>query len=295
MESFFEKFAKQKVNFAKEVNTLDLLLRQKDSLHNTVSVHSVLNDCYLKIDNKYRNNTINYEDLIQSSGLYRITDNVKNVQCYDENFSYHILSFDDYRAYSECLYSLLTNSEVKNIITEKRKIYFYYEFLYDNYQAILTNIRDTIEKLNHKIFENPNGFSIIVEKDYAVTQAAEIIGDKYELGEQLYLFHHYSLKGNLNEKSDILCRLYKYYEGIKDTLKANALSSLTYSIGILSNKTDTRHAPAEKEIAVLAGKNEQEMEEIYDTLFSLYLIAIITADYYENKKSVADKYVEEFK
>ncbi|MCL2630399.1 MAG: hypothetical protein FWD49_02600 [Firmicutes bacterium] len=283
MESFFEKFAKREINIAREIATLERLLSK---LCFSNSVLSILNGCYLRIENKFRNNAISHEDFLAGSGLDKIAEVLqKNNQG---------ISVEYYKCYLEYLYGIIINSETKSLIMDFWRRDKDYRGLVDSLNAMLENIENSVERLNHKIVENSNGFHIIVEKDYAVTQATEIVGDKYELGEKMYLFHHHSLKGDLNAKSDILCRLYKYFETIKDLLKTNNHTALVSNIGLLSQKTDTRHAPNAKQATIIGGKTNQEMEEIYNTAFALYLEAIIHSDYLINHKTNVDKWVRDF-
>ncbi|MCL2675453.1 MAG: hypothetical protein FWE84_02525 [Firmicutes bacterium] len=288
MKSFFEKLAAEKVNFTEQVAIIENLLDRSGHYH--ISSRRRIETNYLRFGDKIRNTTANFDALINKTGV------INKINLSDYEFKdagrcgyggNDYLLFEDYKHYCECVFSVISECG-------KFDMHFNdYSDVMEIANAITDNIITVVEKLNHSI-KYIDGIFVIVEDNYEVTQAAEIIGDRYELGEQLYLFHHHSLKMNLNKKSDILCRLYKYFEGIRDLLKENDLSKLANNIGLLSEKTDTRHAPNEKEAKIIDGKTSEEMQEIYDTTFSLYLKAIIHADYITNNKMNVEKWVREF-
>ena len=109
------------------------------------------------------------------------------------------------------------------------------------------------------------------------------------MGEKIYLYNHYSLRGKLNDKADILCRLYKAFEGGKEgVLKANNYISLTSDIGFLSDKLDVRHAPNIQQKILLDGFTSEEQKQWYDDLFNLYLDMLILCDHIEKRKDIKE-------
>ena len=94
------------------------------------------------------------------------------------------------------------------------------------------------------------------------------------------------MKGDLYEKADKLCRLYKYFENISNKLKNNGYTSLVSDIGFIAQKLDVRHAPKGKEITLIKGLKQNEQEKYYDTLFNLILSAIILENCIVNGKDV---------
>ena len=126
-------------------------------------------------------------------------------------------------------------------------------------------------------------------KKWKVSNAAEIIQDTYNLGEKIYLYNHHSLKGQLFEKSDILCRLYKVFESGKESmLKSNQFTTLASDISFLSDKLDVRHAPNKQQKILLAGFTKEEQECWYDDLFNLYLNMIILCEHIEKRKDIKE-------
>lgn len=274
--NFYERLYKTKFNLTIEIFKIEDLF--------SGNLKKFLEANFNLLSSKIRCNEIYIQNLINKTNAKNKLNSYSYLRsCYIENMNVQdIISFDDFKEYCECIMTIFYNflKIAKKYINEN----------FSEMKTITDNIKFVLEKLNHEI-KYINDICYIVEIDYKVTQAAEIIDNEYDLGNQLYKYNHSSLKGDLNSKSDILCRLYKYYEKNEKELPNN--DKFIKKITCLSNKTNTRHAP-NKERYIIDNKTDEEMEELLDTLFNAYLIFIIAVAYHKKYKSKLDKYYQEF-
>ena len=153
---------------------------------------------------------------------------------------------------------------------------------------ILDNVVNVLGPLNYTIHFEDEKQVHVIQKDILVSEAAEIVQDSYELGESIYSFNYRELKGNLNGKSDIICRLYKYIESITSSAKQYGYSTLLEDIKDLSNKLDVRHTTNDKQEEVINSMGKDEYESWLDELFNLSLSLIVLVDYTSKRKDIKE-------
>ena len=254
----------------------DLIVRKYDLNEELLSIKQLFYEnqpteesCYyLAKENfrtwKYRNNFISLDQMMEKTQIdtlfeFAKTNNIKLVDfVYCAEFFVNILSLATFPNGNLC-----ANSE-----------------------TIIDNIHNVLEQINYEIIQVADGYFKIIEKDWKVTEAAESINDKYNLGEKIYLYRHFSMKGKIFDKADILCRLYKVFEQKEKILNANQFSSIASDIGFLADKLDVRHAPDKKQKILIDGFDEGEQEKWYDVLFELFLDMLILCNHIENRPSI---------
>lgn len=263
--SFIEQLISRKFNLSQEVQSIHKLMNECSPYSS--SAYSMIKENFRQW--KHRNNYIDLEQLFESEGLNAIIQESKNNLVNKESFIY----------FSESIINLLRLAYTEGGYSNCK-----------NFSIILQNITNVLNQLNYKIVQiESEDYYKIIEDDWKVSAAAEIISDKYNLGEKIYIYGHYSLKGKLYDKADILCRLYKVFEGkLESKLKANNYSALASDIGFLSDKLDVRHAPDKKQKILLEGFSSEEQEQWYDDLFSLYLDALILCEHIDKRKDVKE-------
>lgn len=261
MINFMEKMLNRKYDLNQEILNIETLLKEQHYGEDTA------NNC---ISNNFKtwefnNNYITFQQLKKDMGIYSIIDKAK----IDKN-----CDLNDYIYYAEY---------ICNIIHLAHEPYY----ICRNVPIIQKHITNVLNQINYEThYLEDKDYTIIIEKDWQVTESAEIIQDKYNLGEQIYLYRHHSMQGKLNEKADILCRLYKHCEDITPILKNYQYTTLVTDITNLSNNLDIRHAPKDKAKKVLNSLTDEELETWYDELFKLCLDAIILADHSEKRKDI---------
>ena len=150
-------------------------------------------------------------------------------------------------------------------------------------KTIEGNILYVLDKTNHS-FLNLNGTDyetpklVIIEKNKAATEAAELIEDE-SAAIELLEYNRFALKGDLLEKKKILSSIAQYIEPL---LKSRKLQKAGYSqlesdAGFLANNFHIRHnnktgAKAQEYIVSLS---DSDLESWYDKAYSVFLSVII--------------------
>lgn len=259
MEHFVDKLLSREYDLAEEILAIEKLFLKTDnyggSIYNTVSREFL----YWRL----RNNYIDFDDFFTSTGLEYIVE-----KCH-ENYG---ISIEEFIYYCEYILNIFLLSSVNQRT--------YVRFIKDN-------IFNTLEKLNY-ISHFDEGRWHIVEKNVLVSESADIVQDNYDLGESIYSFNYHENKGNINKKADILCRLYKYIEGITPQAKQYGYSNLLEDIKDLMNKLNIRHIVTSKQEAVIEGMDKSEYEQWIDELFKMALSLIVLTDYTAKKKDIKE-------
>ena len=263
MKAFIENLLERKYNFNDEILAINRLFTMV-KYYESIKTH-----CSKKfLSWKHRNNFISLSDMCDSLGISDIEKKAKNKL--QQN------TLEDLIVYCEYITNIMN---ISNDFILNRDNYFA--------ESIKQNIRNILNCINYEIryFKSEDYFKIL-EKDWQVTEAAEIVQDDHNLGELIYEYRHHSLKGKLYDKADRLCRLYKYFEGIAGKLKSNQHANLASDIGALCDKLDIRHKPSKSEKIVIDGLTQEELENWYDELFKLFLQAIIISDFIDKRKDI---------
>ena len=260
--SFFEKYIAKELDFSEEIDNIETLLLKPDDDY--YSIYSQIDEDFLLCDKNLRRTAISLEDFKNKTGIQYIINKIKGR---------YIISFDEFIEYIEFVKTLLNEF---NCLTAE------YRFNLKYVKAINENIETILDKINFQIIyikiSGSSYFARCVEKDYKVSQSAELI-DNENLAEKIYMYNHHSLKGNIYEKAIILSRLYMHYEkNLKKEIK-NINSTLDNEITEISNKLKIRHdKPKSKENIVVGNMTNEELEYWYDQVYALYLRDIILVE-----------------
>lgn len=265
MGSFIETLINRKFDLNDEIEAIDALMNERSAY--TSSLLEAIENSFRMW--RHRANFISLKSMFSKLGLDEILLKAKQ----------HCINLEQYIYYVECIVNVIMIPHEKSL----------FQLQISNRKTITENINRTLQQLNFQIhyFESEDYFRIIV-KDWKVSESAEVVGEQYGLGEKIYLYNHNSLKGELYEKADILCRLYKVFETKENILKANQYTTLASDIGFLSDKLDVRHAPNPKEKMLLDGFNKNEQEQWYDELFDLFLDMLILCEHIEKRKDIGE-------
>ena len=156
---------------------------------------------------------------------------------------------------------------------------------------LLKNIMDsTLADFNHRIYEDAeNERALVIEDKPGVTAVAEII--KSELSFDVIRYNHYALKGNIAEKKSILHRFIDDLEAKRPQLSKLA-PKFTSDLFELFNSLNIRHNnidPAGKKyIPYVAKMSQEELENWYDELYQMVLLAYLMLDHVERAEKVKD-------
>lgn len=201
------------------------------------------------------------------------------------------------------IYSLAKKALTPHLKVTKEEFVYYLEYLLNiieipkyrmdryifpyNEAVIIRFLHRVIEDIDCKTVSSEQGV-YVVPQNSKIEIAQKITGDKYDLDKDLYLFTHSSVKSNLIKKADILCRIYKYLEGIRPRAKSYGYDNIFGDISKLMDGLDIRHAPKKKEEEILSEMPKDEVVQWYDQLFEMCLSLIILVNYAEKRRDIKE-------
>lgn len=194
-------------------------------------------------------------------------------ETYGFSFSDHTLLFepDDLILLCEYIWNLC-NGVIKHA----------YQMINESdYQSIdhLLKIVDGCIKDMQHIPVNQNNIIIFVPKDANVVAVTEIV--KEEMAVSILEYHHHGLKGNLAKKKAILKLMADDIESNRQDLR-NINKPLEAQLFQLMNKF-VRHDHSKT--PYIAGMRPAEIEQCYDDIYQMWLLAKLEMDHYATRKS----------
>lgn len=144
--------------------------------------------------------------------------------------------------------------------------------------VILQNIYLIMDKTNHVIHKIGDKQFVIVKKNMASIETAEIVTDEH-ISNEIMRYNHFAIKGDLEEKRQILNNISQYVEPI---LKSRKLGQAGYkeiesNMGFLLNNLHIRHNNKEgaKAQEYTVNLKNSELEDWYNKIYDLSLIVIM--------------------
>lgn len=131
---------------------------------------------------------------------------------------------------------------------------------------------------------------VFVPFSSASFSAAEILPD--DLALKTIFYNHHSLKGKIEEKKAILLKYASYLEPLRSKLH-NLNSSFADDLFYLFNNLNIRHNncnPNSKKHfkAFVAALKNEEIENWYDEIYQMCLLAVLMLDHIERKNKIDD-------
>lgn len=168
------------------------------------------------------------------------------------------------------------------------------KFTFPNFQKsqqffmLEENIKILLNHLNYEYLSIPKEDKVLlVPKNPAATSVAEISSKETAIA--ILMYNHSSLKGNLNEKRNLLLKIYLEYEKLLKK-PINGFSDYFDKTRGLINKLNIKHNN-KKEIENLDNK---QLEEWYDELYQLLLFCVLIKDNKE-RKDKAEEFLKNLK
>lgn len=154
-------------------------------------------------------------------------------------------------------------------------------------KVIRENVKRFLDLSNHELIELEDGRQIIVEKNAYASEVSQIISaNNIQEAIKVLEYNHFSNKGNLSRKREILKSLADYLEPLRKELNADAklpevLRSQNKKIIAIEklfemyNNLDVRHNNDKQYSKEFS---EQEMEQWYDDLYTSTLFVILSLE-----------------
>ena len=132
-----------------------------------------------------------------------------------------------------------------------------------------------------------NGITDFVPKDQAAISVSEIVDSS--LSYRVIEYNHHSMKGNLERKKATLIALADKLEAKRVKLK-QVNGSLESDLFYLLNNVNVRHNNADQGgknyIHFVADMKDDDIEQWYDDIYQMCLLAFLELDHLERKERV---------
>ncbi|MDE6244216.1 MAG: hypothetical protein K2M50_01000 [Treponemataceae bacterium] len=164
---------------------------------------------------------------------------------------------------------------------------------YQNFILLREILNDVLEKVNYKAYYNKEQEQVIVVEDKPeVTAVAEIAPEPIAL--DIIKYNHHTLKENIELKKKILLAMGADLEPKRKQLKT-INSTLEDNIFRMLNEFNLRHNNVNPQDnknyrADIAALSSQQMEEWYDELYQMILLAYLTLDNIERGNKIKKFY-----
>ena len=220
---------------------------------------------------KYRGTCINCKDMREALDLEAILLET-------EPPLEHIVSYCEYVANLKYLFE-----RANNMVWEYVRIYKT-EIL----SLMDQNISSLLDSLNLKLvsFENEERV-LITEKNATVTAVAECVDE--ELAYQIVKYNHYTLKGDISKKKEILLKLGSELEPKRKQL-SSLNGQLETNIFFMLNNLNIRHTNRSKKDKnykeYVAKMKKNKLEEWYDELYQMMLLAMLELEQLERNQKI---------
>ena len=152
----------------------------------------------------------------------------------------------------------------------------------DNFSLATGNCTKLIESLSlQSIIDEENDILLLVPKNASAIAVAEKEILSTSTSVLLLKYHHHLLKGNMQQKRDILLALGDGFEPIRNVLKSSNQANLESDISFCLNKLNIRHNNMEGKNAFppAISMSVSELEDWYDRTYDLLLLGFIYLEY----------------
>lgn len=160
-------------------------------------------------------------------------------------------------------------------------------FLRNDVYAVRENINRVLDLSNHEFLTLESGRQIIVEKNVYASEVSQIVSEtSIQDAIKVLEYNHFSNKGNIQRKKEILIALANYLEPfrkelnnseeLKDILKVNNQKVIAFEkLFEMYNNFGLRHNNSNQYHLDLA---DDELEQWYDDIYTSTLFVILSMD-----------------
>ena len=173
---------------------------------------------------------------------------------------------EDLIAFCEYVYNLLFHIKIMDEASDMKSF-------------VLEHIKCLCNEMLCSLNKDEDGVFFIVKNDPIIESICSVVDE--DISVQILRYTHQSLRGELEKKSQILSAMAKELEGIRDDNKFHYSGLFFY----YANNCHVRHFNLKggKKKGFVSKLNDTELEELYDRIFRIGIIAF--AEYY-NQESV---------
>ncbi len=201
---------------------------------------------------------------------------------FDQTYGF---DFFDHRHINDIDYLVRFAEYIYNFVSVMHERFFF--STHYNQSTILSHIVVVIEQIGYaQAYED--GFTLFVPKDNVATAVSESALIPENVSYRIISFNHHSMKGNFEEKRQTLLVLADLLEPRRpdlEKIEKQFTSDLFYAFNnfhIRHNNTDPMGAKFKKPVADLSN---EELEQWYDEVFQMCLLAFMRLEHAERKEN----------
>lgn len=156
---------------------------------------------------------------------------------------------------------------------------------YDRYDLLQQIMDDTMADFNYRIYEDSEReIALVIEDKPGVTAVAEIV--KPELALDVIRYNHYTLKGEIAEKKAILLRLCDDLEPKRKEMEKQIADDIFFMANNLNLRHNNVDEMGKNYRPYVANMSDEELEEWYDELYQMMLLAYLSLDHVDRAQRV---------
>ena len=280
-KTIFEQI-KERVSFASELKRLDLLIRDKDGVRIEAPKSNIIIS-----ENDYKINFISLEDFFdtfvfkkwKARGTCINCKDLREALCFEDILESEEPSLEDTISFCEYVANLV---KLYNKACLKEGVRFYPT---DVTVAISANLNSIMDWLNQKmVFFEKEERVLITEKNAAVTAVAECVDE--ELAYQIVKYNHYTLKGDILNKKEILLKLGSELEPKRGQLNSKLGDNIFFMLNNLNIRHNNKSKKDKNYKEYVAKMKKNKLEEWYDELYQMMLLAMLELEQVERNQKI---------
>lgn len=224
---------------------------------------------------KHRGHFLDVEDYIETLDIEQIKENAKH-------------STDELLTLIELVYNFWQLAEWKLVLVQDGKQNSFTGWC-GNYYHLKDVMDEILDQFNYVAYINDEEENVLVlENKEEITAVAEILPSELALG--VIKYNHKSLKGEIEKKKNILIALGTELEPKRKQLQTLD-KQLSDNIFFMLNNMHIRHNNSNKNDLTkykeyVAKMSEEELEEWYDELYQMILLAFLMIDNVERMEKI---------
>jgi len=161
---------------------------------------------------------------------------------------------------------------------------------YNNFTTLHDIMFKVLAQLNHKIYyDEKEEKALVIEDKPEVTSVAEIVDDNLSM--DVIRYNHHSLKGDIEKKKTILLKFANDLESKRKLLDQKDKDLATNIFSLLNNMNLRHNNCTEGDKCyneVVAQMTDEELENWYDELYQMILLAYLELDNIDRNRRVEE-------
>ncbi|MBR1663585.1 MAG: hypothetical protein IJ696_04570 [Ruminococcus sp.] len=280
-KTIFEQI-KDRISFASEIQRLDKLINDPNGIRIEIP-----NTLFTMTDNDFDIKYYSLEDFFdafmfktwKARGTCISCEDMREALNLDEILDSDDPTFEETISYCEYVANLIKLHDRAEL---KEGVHFYNTSVT---VAIITNLNSIMDWLNQEMvfFENEERV-LITEKNAAVTAVAECVDE--ELAYQIVKYNHYTLKGDISKKKEILLKLGSELEPKRGQLNSKLGDNIFFMLNNLNIRHNNKSKKDKNYKEYVAKMKKNKLEEWYDELYQMMLLAMLELEQVERNQKI---------